>query len=741
MKMSARNLLFVSAAIAPFVIGAPVFAADQAAAPQPAASQPGASTLGEIVVTAQRRSENLQAVPIAVTAVSAKDLAAQNITSVQNLTTLVSGFTGPGDNGMTSPHIRGIGGTVASPGEENSVALYVDGIYIGATSPALLSLGDVQQAEVLKGPQGTLFGRNTTGGLIQITTRDPSTHPELDAEVGYASYNTVSGSAYLNTPVTSNISTNLAVQASHQGDGYGKNLLTGKDSDRTDLNLTLRNKWAIRLGDATKFDITADYELTNDAGLGGRPIAGSTTAYYNPPGVPGAPAAYTSQVSGWDTNTHLDSRDHTEAYGLAGRFSQDLGFATLSDTLAFRRTRFNLLAFGDTTPLQHLQVYWYTANSQWTNELQLASNSTGPLKWTAGVFYYDATDNTHQPIFFTPGSPGNPPFHEAITDDSLVTKSLAGYAQVDYKLATDTTLTAGFRYSSDKHSINGGQVGFFGPAPTPLGPPVVDSFTRTAAVWRLALTQKLSDDAMVYASYNRGVKAGGYNPVVVGNAPFLDEKLDAFEVGSKLSFLEDHARLNLAGFYNTYKNIQVQAFQPAGPPIIYNGAGAETYGLDADLELRPLKELTINGTLELLHSKFSSFPNANILIPLPLGGFQSTTASAAGNQLPFAPKLTSSVSATYNIPVSYGSYDVSGAWSHSSGFTTTPGMEVRQGSYDLLSAQVQFTDAADHYYVRLWGTNLGNAQVDQNLTISANGSSVRVLPPRTGGVTVGLKFR
>ena len=734
MNKSIRNMLCASAAIAPFAFGAPVLAADQAAT-----ANPSNATLQEVVVSAQRRSENLQTVPIAVTAVSAETLAQHNVTTVQNLTTLVSGFTGPGDNGMTSPHIRGIGGTVASPGEENSVALYVDGIYIGATSPALLSLSDVSQAEVLKGPQGTLFGRNTTGGLIQITTRDPSSHPEMDAEVGYASYNTVSGSAYLNTPVASNISTNLAIQASHQGDGYGKNLLTGKDAYRADLNLTLRNKWDFRLSDTTRFNIVADYELSNDAGLGGRPITGSTTTYYPGP-APGAAASYTSPVTGWDTNTHLDSRDHTEAYGLAGRLSQDLGFATLSDTLSYRRTRFNLLRFGDGTPIQHLQVFWYTANSQWTNELQLASNATGPLKWTAGVFYYDATDNTHQPINFTPSSPGNPPFGQATTDDSLGTKSLAGYAQADYKLATDTTLTAGFRYSSDKHSITGKQTSV--PAFFLAGaPPVNDSFTRGAAVWRLALSQKLSDDAMVYASYNRGAKAGGYNPVVVGNAPFLDEKLDAFEVGSKLSFLDDRARLNLAGFYNSYKNIQVQAFQPAGPPIIYNGAGAETYGIDGDFEIRPLPNFTINATLELLHSEFTSFPNANILIPLATGGFNSTTASAAGNQLPFAPKLSSSVSGTYTIPVGYGSYDVSGAWSHSSGFTTTPGMEVKQGAYDMLSAQIQFTAPGDRYYVRLWGTNLSNAQVYQSLTISANGSSTRLLAPRILGATFGVKFK
>jgi iron complex outermembrane receptor protein len=697
-------------------------------------------TLQEVVVTAQRREENLQKVPIAVTAVSSEDMAASNVKSVQDLTTLVSGFIGPGNNGMQSPHLRGIGSQVGSPGIENSVALYVDGIYIGATTPALLGLNDVQQVEVLKGPQGTLFGRNTTGGLLQITTRNPSATPALEAELGYANYNATSASAYVNAPVNSNISTNLAVQASNQGEGWGKNLLSGKDVYRTDLNLTLRNKWDVRLGDATKFEFIGDYEKVNETGtFAYRPIKGSTVAV--------APTTYTSTVSGWDVNSNSDQRNRTEAYGLAGRLSQDLGFGTLSDTLAFRHSKFDLLGFdADKTPLDYFTIDWHTLDKQWTNELQLASNGSGPLKWTAGVFYYHAVDDTFQPLNWGALAPVIPPFvapigqlQRVVLSDSIVTSSYAGYGQADYQILPATTLTAGLRYSHDNHSITGhndttGTGGFF------PGPPIENSFSKNSEVWRLALSQQLSDDAMIYGSWNRGVKAGGYNPVVVSNAPYTDEQLDTFEAGSKLTFLDNRARLNLAGFYNKYKNIQVQKFQPGGPPIIYNGPAAKSYGLDVDFELRPVSELKIRGTLEALHSEFTDFSNADILIALATGGYMDTTGSATGNPLSFAPKLTASLAPTYTIPVSYGSYDLSGTWSYSSGFTTTPGLEVRQPAYNLLGASLQFTASANRYYVRFWASNLGNEQVAMNLTVSTTGTAVGLLAPRTFGVTVGAKF-
>jgi iron complex outermembrane receptor protein len=718
----------------------------------------GNDALEEVIVNAQRRQEDLQSVPIAVTSLSIQDMSASNVKSVQDVATLVSGFIGPGDNGMQSPHLRGIGSQVGSPGIENSVALYVDGTYIGATTPALYGLNYVQQVDVLKGPQGTLFGRNTTGGLVQITTWNPSDKPEAQGELGYANYNKIIGTAYFNAPLSSNVSTNLAIAASRQGDGWGKNLLSGKDVYRTDLNLTLRNKWNVRFGDATELKIVADYEKINETGtFAYRPETGSTVSVspgFLPFLLPGT--TYTSTVSGWDVNSNSDQKNHTEAYGISGHLSHDFGFATLSDALAFRRSKFDLLGFdAEKTPLDYFTIDWHNDNKQVTNELQLASNATGRLNWTVGAFFYHAVDDTFQPLNWgalapvLPGPPITPPIGQlqlVVLTDSIVTESYAGYGQADFKIASATTLTAGVRFSHDSHHITGhsdttGTGGFF------PGPPIDDSFSKSSTAARLALSQQLSADAMIYASYNRGVKAGGFNPVVVDNVPYTDEQLDTVEAGSKLTFLDNRARLNLAGFYNKYKNIQVQKFQPAGPPIIYNGPEAKSYGVDVDLELRPVSALKIRGTLEALHSEFTKFDQADICTPRTLPGPPPVTAgytcapgSATGNALPDAPKFTASLAPTYEIPVSYGSYELSGTWSYSSGFTTTPGMELKQPSYNLLAASLQFIGPDKRYYIKLWGSNLSNEQVAMNLTLSSTGNVVGLLAPRTFGITVGRSF-
>jgi iron complex outermembrane recepter protein len=724
----------------------------------PAIASSGNETLEEVIVTAQRRQEDLQKVPVAVTSLSIQDLAASNISRIQDVTTLVSGFIGPGDNGMQSPHLRGIGSQVGSPGLENSVALYVDGTYIGATTPALYGLSYVQQVDVLKGPQGTLFGRNTTGGLLQITTWDPSDKAEAEGELGYANYNTVSGSAYFNAPVNSNIATNLAIAAHSQGDGWGKNLLTGKDVYRTDLSLTLRNKWNFYINDATTLKIVADYEKIDETGtFAYRPEVGSTSSVspgFLPFLIPGT--TYTSTVSGWNVNSNSDQKNHTEAYGASARLGHDFGFATLSDALAYRRSKFDLLGFdGDKTPLDYFTVDWHTVNKQATNELQLASNAAGRVNWTVGAFYYHAVDDAVQPLTWgalapvLPGPPITPPIGKLLLvnlTDSIVTESYAGYGQADFKIASATTLTTGVRFSHDNHHITGendttGTGGFF-PAP-----PIDNSFSKNSTSARLALSQQLSVDAMIYASYSRGSKAGGYNPVVVDNKPYTDEKLDTVEAGSKLTFLDNRARLNVAGFYNKYQNIQVQQFQPSGPPIIYNGPEAKSYGADVDFEVRPSSALKIRGTLEVLHSEFTRFDQADICTPRTLPGPPSVTAgyicapgSATGNQLPDAPKFTASLAPTYTVPVSYGSFDLSGTWSYNSGFTTTPGMELKQPSFSLLAASLQFIGPDKRYYVKLWGSNLTNEQVAMNLTISSIGSVVGLLAPRTFGVTVGRSF-
>jgi iron complex outermembrane receptor protein len=520
-------------------------AAIQLLAVAPAMAQSGTGSaaadedtgLQEIVVTANKRSENLQNVPIAISAVTGEGLEEAGVKSLQDLTNLVSGYVGPGDIAFQSPHIRGVGSQIASPGFESSVALYVDNIYIGATSPALLKLGNVAQVEVLKGPQGTLFGRNTTGGLVHVQTRNPTQDFEADLEAGYANYDTISGNLYLNTPLGSNSAVNLSVQGSGAGKGWGVNLDTGSPNYKLQSEWAVRNKWDIGIGENTRFMIIGDFESHKDIGFfTKRNVFG---AKINP--------GYTSTVKGWDVNAASDARVRSKAWGLAGRLTHDFGGVTLTNTLAYRDTEFDLIDFvanSAPTGSDDVHFFWYNKDKQWTNELQLSSNGDGPLKWTVGAFYFDNQHLSHQPA--VPG-PAGPPF-SFVTDSNVKNKSLAGYGQVSYDITPNTTLTGGLRYSHDKQSVSGTFVH------TPAFFSFLDAVStlpdrsKGAVSARLSLAHRFTDDAMVYVSYNRGTKSGGFSPVQINNPPFGDEKIDAYEVGAKLSFMDNKARFNLAGF-------------------------------------------------------------------------------------------------------------------------------------------------------------------------------------------------
>src|SRR5882672_10939800 len=239
-----------------------------------------APSLQEIVVTAQRRAENTQYVPLTVSAISANALSSVNATTLQDVALLVSGFQGPGTSDRTEPHLRGIGTQYSSPGNESAVAFYIDDIYITDLNNALLQLNDVDKVEVLKGPQGTLFGRNTTGGLVSITTRSPGDNFEAEAQAGYANFDTASGSVYLAGPISEHIAANLSVADTHQGTGWGTNLADGQPAYKTDRDLAARSKWVFDFSGDTKLTLIGDYaEHLGSDGQDQRQIAGTTSLF------------------------------------------------------------------------------------------------------------------------------------------------------------------------------------------------------------------------------------------------------------------------------------------------------------------------------------------------------------------------------------------------------------------------------------------------------------------------------
>jgi iron complex outermembrane recepter protein len=684
----------------------------------------------DIVVTAQRRRENLQDVPITVTAISAPALAASAVTSTADLVNVVPGLTVPSSAGYALPHLRGVGITAIGPGIENSVATYVDGVYRGVSASNALALNNIAQVEVEKGPQGTLFGRNATGGLIQVTTKDPSPGFSGAANIGYGNYNTVIGDFYV-TGGSDVVAGDLAAQVSHQGDGWGKNVYNGEDVNKVDLDLSLRSKWLIRPADGTKITAIFDYTQRRSSTPALTNYQNDRNSFY--------PAGYTSGLGPYDVN--LDSQPLRRLYegGASLQIDQDVGFANIVNTVAYRRSTYDYNIDFDLGHAAYSTNLASQSDKQFTEEFQILSKAGDPLTWVAGIYYYHASDGYDpQDILFS-GPAVNPakPVTHIHNETVERTDSVAAYAQATEALTSRDKLTLGLRYTYERRDLDGDQTAYLnGVVPIVLADLQTHVTTRKPT-WRIAYDHKFSDGVQAYISYNRGLKSGGYNAAAPTSAPYQPEQLDAYEVGLKMQFLDRRVTLNSSVFYYDYNNIQVSRFVN-GSPQVYNGGKAKLYGLDVDFSARVTDRLTLSGGLELMHSEFTSFPNADFFYSCATPYPTICSLSAQGNELPQAPDVSGSINLAYRAPLAGGEITFTVNEAVNGGYYFAPNNEDKQSAYSLTNGSIRWTHG--NYSISIWGKNLFDKIYPLSVNQAPTAVAVSYAAPRTFGATVGVRF-
>src|SRR6267154_3892524 len=335
-----------------------------------------ASDIPEIIVTAQRRNENLQDVPIAVSAVSAAQLEMQGITSTLDIGRAVPSLIVTQTFGYVLPRIRGVGNSVVGAGFESGVATYVDGVYLAAAPAGLLSLNNIEQIEVLKGPQGTLFGRNATGGLVSIIARAPSSTPGGTIELSYGDYQTATTNFYLTAGLGRSVAADFAGHISTQGQGYGINRFNGRDVNRMDNDTALRSSLLITPSEDTKIRLTLDYEQNRGSVYGAVRLAPGTSTIF-----PQGPIQ-----SAWDVDSDLQPFNQYKGGGVTARIEQNLGFAQLTSITAYRESD-NVVVFdGDGTATPGVGLYEGQRDYQRSEEINLASTSSSRFKWVGGLY-------------------------------------------------------------------------------------------------------------------------------------------------------------------------------------------------------------------------------------------------------------------------------------------------------------------------------------------------------------------
>ncbi|MBC2665986.1 TonB-dependent receptor [Novosphingobium flavum] len=727
--------------------------------------------IADIVVTAQKREERAQNVPIALTALGAAELKAAGVTDTAGLRAAVPALNvTTATGGYALPRIRGIGSTGQGPGIENPVAVYVDGVYYGAAFGVLQSLFDAQQVTVLKGPQGTLFGRNATGGLIQIATMGPSSKWTGKAEVGYGNFQTMNTAAYLSGPISDTLSFSLSGQFENRDKGFGKNLFTGGNINSGE-GYALRGKLKWQAAD-TSVLLSADANGRNASEPAFRNFTLNTLGQN-----------VTNQIIALGGNPERDIYADFDPYlrtrqkGGSVTIEQGLGGVSLKSITAYRDTKIRAYFDPDGTVQPQLRIDNYQYDRQFTQELNLLSEANGPLKWVVGGFYMWNSAGTEPGRTTGTRTFGGNGYTDNVNNVRL--KSLSGFGEVTWSFDQDTHLIAGIRYTNDDRSLTAQTNSYNGATSTfTAGTPVSDSHTFKKTTWRLSLDHRFSPEVMLYASYNRGFRSGTYiaQAFTAGSAPLLNpEEVDAFEVGLKTDLFGRRVRLNVAGFYYDEKNIQVMQVI-SGVQNVYNARGAHIYGLDADLNWSVTKNLRLFGGLNLTHARYTSFTDAVLSIPYPvastfnvtnltyvnsktgqtvantaclgtfgspltqLGGNCLYYGDASGHKLQNTPELTFSLGGAFDVPTQAGLFTLSGNVYYNDGFVGSPDERVTQSKYTLVDASLTWHHPNEHMYAKVWGRNLTDAFYRTQIGASNSGDNGTYGAPRTYGATIGFEF-
>ena len=711
------QLLASACVLAPYSVRA------QVAAPAPGApAASGGDVIEQIVVTAQRRSESLQQVPIAVSALNSDQLTEHGIADSTSLAMTVPNLDISQNGTVLSLYMRGVGSNASDPNDEASVATYVDGVYIASPLGNMFDFNNIERVEVLKGPQGTLIGRNATGGVIQVITRDPDQTPSGEASVTYGNYNTVGGTAYLTTGITPDLAADIAAVYSNNLDGYGTDINLHNPIMR-DENLGLRSKWMWTPDATTKVRLAADYTMVRSDG----------TNYQLAPGVIGADGV-TGYPGPYKTDTNERNLDDVDNWGLALTVDKDFGGARLVSISAYREITGQYDLDEDSTPAPVVNSFIHQLARTFSQELQLLSpnDPSSKLQWTLGAYYFNAT-YAYDPITIGGLAAGGPDAAENIFGTQY-TRSASIYGQATYEILPETRLTAGLRYTDEQQNVKSDvQVG----GVVVLTPPNL-SQTTDRPTWRLALDHQFTPDILGYVSYNRGMKSGGYNLITPGAPGYRSEILDAYEIGVKSDLFDHAARINIAGFYYDYNDIQVQNIQAGGVNTV-NAASANIKGIDGDFKFVPLHNLTLSTNVGYTYGTYDNFENATYTPPSPLDGPQ-VAGDASGNRLINSPRWTVSGSIDYTIPVEFGQFVTDFTISHTGMTFVAADNRLTNPAHTVANASITWDSRDDDYSVQLWGRNIFDERYYASRVETAVGDLQYLAPPATFGVTLTTRF-
>ncbi|MES2054839.1 MAG: TonB-dependent receptor [Pseudomonadota bacterium] len=743
------RLALTSASIAALGTGLPAFAQSTAAA-ETSADVPVAQSEGpqleDIIVTARKREESLQNVPIAVTAFSGNALRDGQITDLSALAGRTPSFTFQAQGSLEQESfIRGVGTVrLTSASADPSIGLFVNEVYIGRRGSATPPIFDVERVEVLRGPQGTIFGKNVVGGAVSIITATPKFDFGGGGYVSVGSHGTIQSEANVTGALSDSTAARISFQQNRH-DGFSRNIVNGQELDDTD-GYAGRASLLINASDALTFNFIAD--ASHDEG------GGQARHAVDDPTRPGIGPITTGQISKDPrvTETPYLQYNRRNTYGFTGRMDYDLGSAKLTYLAAVRignsGQRFSQAGAGAPPSFTDSVLTQSEKYTGITQEVRLASDKSGPFSWLFGLYYLRedtrrSSQNTARSAL--PGGPGGT--RDSLDGDNIfaqsgVTSNYAAFGELEYEILSGLTLSAGARYTIDHKDMDAtARILSFGPAgdilsPAPLKTPYNVHVEKTwrETTPRFALEWKATPSILLYASAAKGFKGGGWQAATpdaaTASRPFNPETAWNYEVGFKSDLFNRRVRLNLAAFRLDFSNLQVEQLDDVLlTTVVTNAASAKIQGIEGELSIAITDGLSISGSGSLLDAKYKDYVDRN------------RNLNYTGNKLARTADYQYSVAADYKLPVGDDYVIKAHAdYTYQDKFFYGPENLNFEPGYGLLDARIGFGRKDDRWGVTLWAKNLTNKLYRTSVIPFLGDEASLYGAPRTYGVRLSGKF-
>lgn len=714
------------------MLPAAAWAQDAAATPAEAAKQAAAetTTLGAVKVTARRREESIQDVPVAVSAFGEeqlKDLQASDVGGLQGAVPNMNIVQGRGSANSVNVFIRGIGQPDALQTFDPGVGMYVDDVYYSRINGALFSLFDVAQVEVLRGPQGTLYGKNSTGGAIKLTTKDPFDYTGGAVELLVGDYGRAEARFYAGDRFNDNWAGSIAGVSSHNG-GHVKDPATGKHYNGDDTNAA-RAKLAFRNGDGIDATLSLDYTRQNAALTLGRPTADLKAddlvlpAALDPVLLPAPTGEYDFRSR---TSFAPGKGQHMTHKGIALNVGWALNDAWLLKSIsAWRKLDTASYIDIDASEYQLGDVFVGVHQEQWSQELQLQYDNGGDLKAIFGAYYLDEKVPSYQEAYaddFIRYFGAHVPFLRTI-DDDLRTTSSAFFASADWEFVPTWTVSAGVRHSRDTKEYDRTTSAFFGP---PLAvfsadpQAVIDGARKTwsATTPSLSLKKAFSDNVTAYASASRGFKSGGFNgransQAESDNPEFAPEFVWTYETGLKMQSADRRFSANIAAFHSEYKDFQARVseiVESGGIPSfafpVINAAKMSIDGIEFEGLARIGEATTVSTQLGWMDASYDEFVDLRVSDPT-----RADYDPHLHDHVPFSPEFSGRVALQHAFALGgNGTFTIGGDASYRSRtwLSVDNRENLSQGAYTLFGLYGIWDSPEYAWQVRAGVRNLGD---------------------------------